>query len=337
VLAFDDIFPSVVAFDFSRESKSEVDMTDERTVFALPLFIETLGLFYNKDYFEAANIKNTPQTWEELIDYTKLFTSLDDGGEINLSGVALGSGENINRSSDILAMMMMQAGAKMNNALLTEATFDEQVWVGEGENQKRFSPGQDAMELYLSFADPTKSVYSWDKDMPYSIDAFVEGKTAMIVNYPHNIPVIVSKAPHLNFGVAPAPQFMDSSRDISYASYWGFAVANKSRHSQEAWEFIDFLLQPENLKRYLERVKLPTSRRDLILLQQQDDMLRVFANQIVSATSWYQGDIEVVDDILVDAITSALVGERTISEALEDASARVTIILQKSAGTEEAN
>jgi ABC-type glycerol-3-phosphate transport system substrate-binding protein len=41
------------------------------------------------------------------------------------------------------------------------------------------------------------------------------------------------------------------------------------------------------------------------------------------------GDSLAVDAILRDMIKSVLVGERTAQEALEDAAARVTVIIQK--------
>jgi len=321
---FEIIYPPVVKFDFMRETGE-----GEKFIYALPLAIETLGLFYNKDYFETVNITTPPRTWEELLDYAKLFTQFDDAGKIGISGIALGTAGNINRSEDIVTLLMMQGGARMNNELLSEATFDDEVWVGEGASQKRFSPGRDGLKLYLAFSDKTRDVYSWDRDMSYSIDAFVEGKAAMMINYPHHIPVIMSKAPHLNFATAPAPQLLSRVEDINFASYWGLTVSKNSQHADTAWEFIDFLSQPENVKIYLERANLPTARRDLILWQQQDDELRHFANQIVSARSWYMGDSLAVDTILRDMIKSVLVGERTAQEALEDAAARVTVILQK--------
>ena len=324
VAQFKEIFPKVVEFDFTRETESGGFL-----VYALPLSIETLGIFYNKDYFDATNVVSPPKTWEEILDYVKLFTQLDSGGDISLSGISLGSADNINRSTDILSLLMMQSGVRMNNELLTEATFDDGIVIGEGEKEEKFSPGKDALEFYLAFSDNTKSVYSWNKDMPYSIDAFVEGKSAMMINYPHHIQTVKSKSPHLNFAVAGAPQLRDRKEDVNYANYWGLTVSDGSLHAKVAWEFIDFMLKPENLKRYLEKSGLPTSRRDLILWQQKDDKLKHFANQILSARSWYQGDSDVVEDILHDMIQSTMVGEVLPEEALEEAAARVTLTIQK--------
>lgn len=324
VVQFKTIFPKVVEFDFARETEAGGVI-----VYALPLSIETLGIFYNKDYFDAANITAPPKTWEELLDYTKVFTQLDDSGNIILSGISLGTTDNINRANDILALLMMQSGARMNNELLTEATFDDEIVKGEGKDREVFMPGKDALEFYLAFSDNTKSVYSWSKDMNYSIDAFAEGKSAMMINYPHHIKTVKGKAPHLNFSVAGAPQLRDRKEDVNYANYWGLTVSDRSLNANIAWKFIDFMLEPENLKKYSQISGLPVSRRDLILVQQSDAELKPFANQIISARSWYQGDSDVAESIFRDMIQSSMVGEVIPQEALEEAAARVTLAIQK--------
>ena len=149
------------------------------------------------------------------------------------------------------------------------------------------------------------------------------------VNYPHHITVIKSKAPHLNFATAPVTQLQERSEDVNFASYWGFTVSENSLNTEEAWKFIDFLAQPENVKKYAEKTRLPVARRDLILWQQQDEELRHFTNQILSARSWYHGDYAAVEKILEDMIDSAQRGDQTTEEALADAAARVTVVIQK--------
>lgn len=324
VVRFDQIFPKVVAFDFTRETAE-----GQRVVYALPLAMETLGIFYNKEYFETANIQSPPKTWEELLDYAKVFTQLDDAGEIRISGIPLGTVENINRSTDIITLLMLQSGTRMNNELLTEAMFDEPVSVGEGDTEQRFYPGKEALDFYLAFSDPARSVYSWNDKMSYSIDAFVEGRAAMMINYPHHISTIMSKSPHLLLGVAGVPQLSGRKEDVSYATYWGFAVSKKSANAEGAWQFIEYLIQPENVKRYLVKTKLPTARLDLVLWQQSDPFLKYFANQIPNARSWYQGDSLEVEDALGDMIIAAGSGEMTVEEALEAAAARVTLTIKK--------
>ena len=321
---FDSIFPDVVKFDFVRMAED-----GGRFVYAVPLAIETLGLFYNKDYFDAENIEVSPKLWDEVVDFSRLFTRFDERGDIKISGISLGAIANINRSTDIVGLLMMQGGARMNNESLTEATFDETVITEAGDLKKEFKPGKDAVDFYLSFSDERKPVYSWNEKMSYSIDAFVEGKSVMMINYPHHIQTIKRKAPHLNFSTGPAPQLKDRKEDVNYANYWGFTVAKNSDAVKEAWRFIDFLASPDAVKLYVEKTKLPVARKDLVLWQQQDEELKHFSSQILTAKSWYQGDSDAAEAVLGEMVESAKSGKKSIEKAIEDAAAQISIIIKR--------
>lgn len=317
---FSKIFPSVVEFDFMRTNED-----DELLVYAVPLALETLGLFYNKDLLAAKGIHSPPATWEEIQQYTPRLTAQDSSGRFRTSSIILGSALNINASSDILTLLMMQKGTPMNNTDLTEATFHKPILAADNRTIESF-PGKEALELYMAFSHPTSSLYSWNKDLIYSIDAFVEGRAAMMINYPHHIPTVRSKAAYLNFDVAKMPQFRDQEQEINYAYYFGFAVADTqdTKAREAAWQFIEFLNRPNNIKKYLAKTQLPTARLDFILWQEQDQMLKHFAGQIPSARSWHQGDVFVSENTLKEMIESVETGTKTPEEALNDAAEIIT-------------
>src|SRR4030043_2137707 len=126
------------------------------------------------------------------------------------AGASIGTVKNINRGSDILMMLMLQTGAEMINLKRGEATFDEQVSAGG----QMYQPGLNSLQFYTNFADPSKKSYTWNNYLDYSIDAFSQGKSAMMINYSFHISTIKAKQPHLRFGIAPVPQPKDSQIDV---------------------------------------------------------------------------------------------------------------------------
>lgn len=293
----------------------EKDFTEDGKIYALPLYVDTLALFYNKDYLNSAGISLPPETWEELMEDLDKLVKRNQWGGIDRAGAAIGTAENINRSTDILALLMLQNGTKMMSDDKKSATFNQSIYL-EGES---YYPGQDALRFYTEFSNPSKRVYTWNRQMPYSVDAFVEGKTAMMFNYSHHIPTIKEKASYLNFGIAPMPQIKGRDFDINYANYWGFAVSNKSKTDvvKEAWKFIFWLTQKENAKKYLEKAKRPTALKELVDWQKDDLELGVFARQGLTARSWYQIDSSAIETILADAIESVVLGRATVPQAIE--------------------
>lgn len=319
--SFKNSFVDVVEKDFSEKNK----------IYGLPLYVDTLAMYYNKDFFNSESIVSPPQTWDELVEDMDSLGKKDQWGQITRAGVAMGTAENINRATDILSLLMLQNGTKMVSDDKTRAVFNEGVRLEE----KTYYPGQEALRFYTDFSNPSKRTYTWNRQMRYSVDAFIEGRAAIMFNYSHQIPIIKARAPYLNFGIAPMPQVKDRNFDINYANYWAFTVSKKStsveneRIAQEAWKFIVFMTQGESSKKYLEKTKKPAARKDLVDWQKNDLDLGVFAKQSLTAKSWYQIDNLKIEKIFIDVIDSVVLGSATIGKAIDVAASQVNLEMGK--------
>lgn len=289
---FGEVFVDVVVQDFVAENQ----------VYAFPLAVDTLALFYNKDLLNAAGIASPPKTWADFNAAVQKLTQRDDKNNITQAGAALGTARNINRSTDILAALMLQSGAKMVNDDKTTATFDQSV---TSSASGQFNPGLQALRFYTNFANPTSLVYTWNQYQHYSLDAFVEGKAAMMINYDYQIPLLRARAAHLNFDVAPFPQISQSAgaSQLTFANYWAQAVSKNSANQAAAWQFIAWLASQGPSREYLNATNKIASRRDLIEEQKNSvDERSVFANQALTARSWWEADSLAVEQIFADMI-----------------------------------
>ena len=301
------------------------DFVIDGYVVAMPLSVDTLALYYNKDIFNTAGIPQPPKTWEEFLTVVEKTTTKDERGNIIQAGAALGTARNVNRSTDILSLLMLQSGTQMVDQNKTKAIFDLLV----SNNGESFYPGQRALEFYTDFANPLKSSYTWNTRMHYSIDAFYEGKVAMMFNYSYSLPTIRAKSPYLNFGIAPMPQIKDSDKDINYANYWGLTSSINSEAPTEAWQFIIWLTNKDNTQKYLEATKKPTARRDLVTWQRNDKDLGVFADQSLTAHSWYQVDNSAIEQYFADMIESIVLSNTTIKEAINKVANQITLLMRQ--------
>lgn len=301
------------------------DLIDANKIYAFPLSVDSLALFYNKDLFNSAGISRPPITWTEFNAAVEKLTRRDSRNNILQAGAALGTAKNINRSTDILAALMLQSGAKMVSTDKSQAAFDQTLAAGSTS----FNPGQQALIFYTNFANPTMKVYAWNSLQHYSIDAFVEGQAAMMLNYSYQAAVVAARSPHLNFGVSPLPQISATSAKASLANYWAQAVGRGSKHQAEAWQFIVWLSSQENSREYLKLTKKPASRRDLLDEQKSDALLGVFSQQALYAKSWYEADNLAIEQIFADMIESVVSGRSTADKALRQASEQVSVLMRK--------
>ncbi len=296
------------------------DFVFNSQIYALPLYVDTLALFYNKDILNSAGISRPPQDWEEFNSDVEIITRLDGSGQVVQSAVAIGTARNVNRSTDILTELMFQTGARMTDADNRSAIFSGLV--------NNTPAGESALRYYTDFANPSVRTYTWNDAQHYSVDAFKEGKAAMMFNYSHQVGVLKDQASRLNFAVAPMPQV--SSTDIrNYANYWGVGVTASSKFTNEAWKFVAYLASKEGAQSYLSATLRPSARRDLIDLQRNDLDLGVFAEQALSARSWYQIDNTAIESIFADMIDDVNFGRMSVKDSLNNAESRVNVLMQR--------
>jgi multiple sugar transport system substrate-binding protein len=292
----------------------------EKKVYGLPLFVDTLAMYYNRDLFNNAGISQPPNYWNnEFQQNVKKTTKQDSRGEIVQAGVALGGSTNIERYSDILSILMMQNGATMmddNGSVLFNR-------IPTATGEQNYNPGPEALRFYTDFANPAKEVYSWNKNLENSLVLFTRGKLAIMLGYSYHLAAIQAQAPKLNFALAALPQ-IDGNPPVNFANYWLETVSSKSKYTNEAWDFIQFMTKAEQAKTYLDKVKRPTALRALINEQTNDNDIGVFAGQLLTAKSWYQGaDSAAMEKIFADLIDAAMADQDKIESLISLAASKV--------------
>jgi multiple sugar transport system substrate-binding protein len=296
------------------------DIVIDNKVFGLPFSVDTLVMYYNKDLFNNAGIIDPPEYWNtDFQKNVKQLTKLGTKGNIVQSGVALGGSSNIERSTDILSILMMQNGAIM----MDKGGSVMFASIPPGYGEKKLIPGQEALRFYTDFANPVKEVYSWNSNLDNSIDMFTRGKLAIMFGYAYHLPTIKAKGPKLNFSIAPLPQ-IEGNLQINYANYWVETVLNKSKNPDVAWNFIQFAARAENVKSYLDKTTKPTALRSLIEEQLGDDEVDIFADQLLTSKSWYKGkDSNAMEEIMKEMIDEAVAVPENIGRAINKAAGKV--------------
>ncbi len=272
-------------------------------IYALPLAIDTLVMFYNRELLNNAGIAEPPTTWKEFTDQVaKLTTILHDTGDILQSGAAFGTANNVQRSVDILAALMMQNGAEMsrNGAVL----FDR---IPDNISDRRINPSVDALRFYTDFASALKEkIYTWNENQPDSLEAFAQGRAAFFFGYSYHAAQLKTKAPRLRIGVTPLPHIA-GNRQVTTANYWTEVVSKKTKEQDVAWDFLMFATSKGHVESYLKKTGKPTALRALVDMQKVDDNLAPFAAGTLTATNWYHGkDYATAQQALKDMITEAI-------------------------------
>lgn len=287
------------------------DAVLEDQVYGLPLSVDTLALFYNRDLLNQAKIAVPPTSYDEFISDISKLAVLDKEGNIIQAGAALGSVNNIPRAADILFLFMIQNRTNMTDASGEKVDFMHNF----PEDPEKF-PGVVALEFFTQFADENKEVYTWNENLPDALELFSQGKLAFFFGYSYQIPLIEQQSQGLiNYGITSIPQL---SQEANYANYWLETVSKKSPYANEAWDFIQFATKAENVINYLNKVNKPTALKTLINQQAEDSTLQPFVLQTLVAKSWYHGkNPNLMEEYISDMIDKVVKGKLEAREALQ--------------------
>jgi len=224
----------------------KTDLIRGGAIYGVPLQVDTLNLYINRDLFQAAGL-TAPTTWTDFVSYAKQLTVKDENNNIKTAGTAMGTSSNINHAPDIISMLFAQNGVDLNDL---------------SSNAQATS---DALSFYTSFALPKANV--WDETLDQSIRAFSAGTLAMYFGYSWDFFTIKSMNPNLSFDVYPVPSL--PGQNITIASYWAEGVSSKTKHQKEAFIFMQYLAQKETTQKlFIEESKtrnfgVPYARMDL--------------------------------------------------------------------------
>lgn len=257
------------------------DAIKENKIYGLPLALDTMAIYYNKDLLDKVGIPSPPANWEEFMAAVKKSVRLDSEGNILQSGVALGTGKNIPRVFDILSLLVMQGGLNLDKGYVSWAS-------GLNSNSFDNQPVVKALNFYTDFARPNKEVYSWNKKEKEALDSFARGKSVFYFGFAYDYEQIKAKAPQLNVEVIPMFQ-LNPENPVNVADYWLESVVQKSQHKNEAWDFVRFITTPDNVKKYTTATHRPSPLRAQIAEQKEDVFLSPFVAYILNAKNWYQG------------------------------------------------
>lgn len=281
------------------------------TILGLPLQVDPLVLYWNRDLFGNAGLVRTPAFWDEFPDAVQKL-KITDGQKIKQAGAAMGEFGNIENAKDILAMLMLQTGNKITDPETLKPVFAER-----GDNP--LSPIEEALLFFTGFADPRKSAYSWSPAMPEALEAFSSGSLAMYIGYASDLEKILAKNPHLNFNLREVPQIRGGRIQATFAYSWALAISRQSRNAAAAITLMFDLSGYDQQKLLAQNSFKPPVLRSLLAEKPKEPALEIFYQAAIRSRAWLDPDPAATRQIWKDAAKSVLSGAKNLNEAANDA------------------
>lgn len=271
---FSNSFYPAVVDDFAHSSE----------VLGVPLWMDTFAILYNVDALESQAISSPPTNWTEFKNASITLTE-KNGSTITQSGFAVGTSSNVSFSTQLLYTLFSQNGVSFLDA----------------DDQAIFSTDDDsvgALSFYKNFGSGNDN--TWSNSFENDALAFAQNDAAMIYATSWRYRDILNANEQfslgLDIGVSQVPQLQAQDQPIiNWADYWGNMVALNRPYSRQAWDFLEWMSQPEQLQKLHENTKnfygyfgSLYPRSDMSQELAADQYLQVYNESLPYAQTWYQ-------------------------------------------------
>ena len=287
-------------------------------LYGIPFAIDPLVLYWNRDFFASESIALPPAAWDEfLVDAQKL-TKRTETGNLTRSGAAMGLTTNIPGAVDIVSLLTIQGGISIIDPITHAVTLAQT----RTTNQITTSPTETTLRFYTDFARREKTSYTWNHTFPKPDDAFVREDLFMFLGRASAYAALSQRAPHINIGVSPVPQYSGAPIKIGYGRVLAVAVPLLSEAQATAWRVAAFLADAAQANVIANNLWLAPARRDLLGASHSFPPFSVFYEEALRARTWYDPDPALSQPILTNMIESASAG-RDVHAAVVEASTRL--------------
>ncbi len=289
-------------------------------LYAIPLLVDPLLMYWNRDLLASAGFANPPQTWEQLVgSYITTLTKQDAARALNQSTVAFGEYRNVENAYGVLSVLLLQAGSKMvseqNNKYVVE--LNDNVSSGR-------PPLESVLQFYADFANPASSLYTWNRALPQDQLQFIGGSLALYFGHTSEAPYLEDKNPNLNFDVAIPPQGSGATVQRDYGTFYGLAIPRASSNHNGAFNAAVVLAKPENQQKLARALTMVPVERSL--MGSSDGAFEAVTYQAaLIARGWLSPNLSTTNSAFQTMVEDVASNRSTVSEAVRDALDRIIL------------
>lgn len=289
-------------------------------LYAYPVAVDPLMLFWNKDVLTNKNFLEAPKTWESLVNsYTPNLTERDFERTITKSTVAMGEYQNINNAYAIISALLLQSG--------TKGVMDEngKYLISLNESVNGGKPLTTTIDFYTRFSRPNNTLYSWNRSFERDRQQFLAEDLAMYFGFGSEAREIERQNPNLNFDIAEIPQGATATIRRTYGKFYGLSLIKNSDNIPGAAAVMATLASPQYAERIALENNLTPVLRDTIGRGSNDTYGRLTYRSAAIAYGWLNPSRSAVDSIFTTMLRDVTEGRFDESQAAADALGRLEL------------
>ncbi|MCA9361308.1 extracellular solute-binding protein [Candidatus Kaiserbacteria bacterium] len=291
-------------------------------IYALPLTVDPIVMYWNRDIYANGNFVQPPETWESVVNnVVPALTRRDSTRTIQKSSLAFGGYKNINNAKEIILTLLLQSGSSM----VREESGNYIVGLNTSLNNKSDRPLSTTVQFYSDFSNPNSPLYTWNSSLPLDLNSFSSGDLATYFGFASEQSEIEAKNPNLNYDSSIVPQGKSATIKRTYADVYGLAILSSSRNKAGSYAVSLQLSGTAFTQGLADGLGQVPVRRSLFGRSDLGPFQRVAYESALFARSWLDPKDAVSDDIFATMIEDVVSNRIRSNEAAADAVGRLTL------------
>lgn len=292
-------------------------------VYAIPVFVDPLMLYWNRDIFASGGLAEAPTTWEYVVNYVvPNLTLKDNKRNILQATLPFGEVENVRNAKEIILTLAMQSGSK----LVEEVDGSYRVELNRSTTQTGLPPFEAAIQFYINFSNPNSKLYSWNRSQPLDRNAFTAGDLALYAGFGSELKSLQEQNPNLNFDMTQMPQGASATVRRTFGEFYGLAILKSSSNPQGAYQAANRIASPQVSASLSERLGLAPVSRSVLAAGSADPFRNNLLGAALTSRGWLDPDADKTLSIFSTLIEDVTSGRETLNASIKDTEQRIKLV-----------
>jgi len=292
-------------------------------IYALPVAVDPLLMYWNRDIFADNGLLKAPATWEEVVNQiVPTLTLRDNFRNLTRSAMAMGEYSNIKNAFPILSLLLLQGGS----GLVGESSGYYQVRLDESVGQGPAAPFANVATFFTNFNNINNTLYSWNVALRPDTEMFLSEDLAIYFGLASEGRSLAARNPNLSFDVSEVPQGASSAVKRNYGIFYGLAIPKAAKNKTGAALVLQTLSGESNALKLANLGGFAPVHRTSLASGSNDIYGRVAYASAIYSRGWLSPDRDRLDVILQQMLSSISANRNNISSAASDAIKQISQI-----------
>lgn len=290
-------------------------------LFALPLFVDPLLMYWSRDLFATGGVALPPNTWESLVNTTDRLTIRDSSRNLQQATIAFGEYENVTNAKSSLLTLLLQSGSQ----LVQEDQGRYQVALDTALDGSGRKPLNSTLQFFVEFSNVGSPLYSWNRTFESDRKAFVGERLALYFGFGSEAESIRTQNPNLNFDATGVPQGAGDTIKRTYGRFYGVSIVASSPNQSGAYRAAWMISSAPSALALSEALDLAPAHRASLAVTPDSPIRETIYREALTARGWLDPGTEKSSGIFKQLIDDIVSGRSAIGSAAADALSRLEL------------